>query len=222
MWIRRITQIQRVTADYDILMYCTVFMFSIIMDQRTFFCRFLRNFVALLKNKKPNVLTVLALPSIAQNRCRFWLGSCCIQVSIRHIPTQTPVDPSYILVFFTENLGFFRFFPFIFGFFQLVSKQFVSVVSLLYRNSFKESIFEYFSENLGLCRFVSVCYETVLYVSIVSIQVRNTETNRIFQFLVSRNKPKQTQNRSCFGLFRFESKFIFVRFEDTLTMMHPI
>ena len=65
MLIRRINQIHRVTADYDIFMYCTVFMFSIIMDQRTFFCRFLRNFVALLKNKKPNVLTVLALPSIA-------------------------------------------------------------------------------------------------------------------------------------------------------------
>jgi len=30
-------------------------------------------------------------------------------------------------------------------------------------------IFGYFSENLGLFRFVSVCYETVLYVSVVSI-----------------------------------------------------
>jgi hypothetical protein len=34
--------------------------------------------------------------------------------------------------------------------------------------------------------------------------------------MVSRNKPKQTRNRSCFGLFRFEPKFIFVCFEDTL------
>jgi hypothetical protein len=32
-----------------------------------------------------------------------------------------------------------------------------------------KSIFEYFSENLGLFRFVSVCYETVLFVSVVSI-----------------------------------------------------
>jgi hypothetical protein len=38
----------------------------------------------------------------------------------------------------------------------------------------------------------------------------------IFWFFVSRNKPKQTRNRSCFGLFRFEPKFIFVCFEDTL------
>ncbi len=36
-------------------------------------------------------------------------------------------------------------------------------------------------------------------------------------FLVSRNKPKQTRNRSCFGLFRFEPKLIFVCFEDTLS-----
>ncbi len=35
-------------------------------------------------------------------------------------------------------------------------------------------------------------------------------------FWVSRNKPKQTRNRFCFGLFRFEPKFIFVCFEDTL------
>ncbi len=35
-------------------------------------------------------------------------------------------------------------------------------------------------------------------------------------FLVSRNKPKQTRNRSCFGLFRFEPKTFFFHFEDTL------
>jgi hypothetical protein len=76
------------------------------------------------------------------------------------------------------------------------------------------------SENLGLFRFVSVCYETVLFVSVVSILVRNTETNRNFLLLVSRNKPKQTRNRSCFGLFRFEPKFIFVCFEDTLLQIN--
>jgi hypothetical protein len=35
-----------------------------------------------------------------------------------------------------------------------------------------------------------------------------------------RNKPKQTRNRSCFGLFRFEPKFIFVCFEDTLYVLY--
>ncbi len=37
-----------------------------------------------------------------------------------------------------------------------------------------------------------------------------------FFFLVSRNKPKQTRNRSCFGLFRFEPKNLIFHFEDTL------
>ncbi len=55
-------------------------------------------------------------------------------------------------------------------------------------------------------RVVSVCYETVLFVSVVSIKIWNTETNPNFKFLVSRNKPKQTRNRSCFGLFRFKPK----------------
>jgi hypothetical protein len=68
---------------------------------------------------------------------------------------------------------------------------------------------------LGI-EIVSVCYETVLFVSVVSIKARNNETNRNLLFLVSRNKPKQMRNRSCFGLFRFEPKFIFVCFEDTL------
>ena len=106
-------------------------------------------------------------------------------------------DREHILQFFTENLWFFRFFRF-FSFFLSVFSVFfsvfsvcfetvcfgVSVVSLLYRNrefrlirnkqkthpnSLKESIFGYFSENLGLFRFVSVCYETVLFVSVVSI-----------------------------------------------------
>jgi hypothetical protein len=39
--------------------------------------------------------------------------------------------------------------------------------------------------------FVSVCFEKILFVSVVSIPVRNTETNRKKCFLVSRNKPKK-------------------------------
>jgi hypothetical protein len=115
-----------------------------------------------------------------------------------------------------------------FGCFATITKQRVSMFGLNWNkqethpNSLKESIFGYFSEHLGLFRFVSVCYETVLFVSVVSIYIRNTETNRNFLFLVSRNKPKQTRNRSCFGLFRFEPKFIFVCFEDTLIMSNNI
>jgi hypothetical protein len=113
-------------------------------------------------------------------------------------PKQTKDQPKqfdrkHILQFFTKNLGFFRFFRF-FRFFSVFFSVFsglfervcfgVPAVSLLYRNrkfrlnrnkqkthpnSLKESIFGYFSENLGLFRFVLVCYETVLFVSVVSI-----------------------------------------------------
>jgi hypothetical protein len=123
----------------------------------------------------------------------FYTETESFDVSIE--PKQTGDQPKqfdreHILLFFTENLGFlgffvfFRFFRF-FQFFWFVSKQFVSVVSLLYRNrefrlnqnkqkthptnSLKESIFGNFSENLGLFWFVSVCYETGLFVSVVSI-----------------------------------------------------
>ncbi len=86
-------------------------------------------------------------------------------------------------------------------------------------NSLKESIFGYFSENLGLIWFVSVCYETVLFVSVVSIYVGSKHRNKpkIFAF----GFTKQTRNRSCFGLFRFEPEFIFVCFKDTLPRRGP-
>ncbi len=106
-----------------------------------------------------------------------------------------------------------------FGCFASIPKQRVSMFRLnrnkqkTHPNSLREYIWLFFRK----FSVVSVCYETVLFVSVVLIQVRNTETNRIILFLVSRNKPKQTRNRSCFGLFRFEPKFIFVCFEDTLT-----
>jgi hypothetical protein len=90
----------------------------------------------------------------------------------------------------------------------------------IHPNSLKESIFGYFSENLGLLfvwfgllRNRSVCF------SCFDIGSKHRK-NRNFLFLVSRNKPKQTRNRSCFGLFRFEPKFIFVCFEDTLPTGH--
>jgi hypothetical protein len=60
----------------------------------------------------------------------------------------------------------------------------------------------------GGVKFVfSICFETdqvVLVLSVVSIRIRNTETNRKIYFLFSQNKPKINQNRLSFGLFRFE------------------
>jgi hypothetical protein len=92
----------------------------------------------------------------------------------------------FFFVFFSVFSRFFSFFRFFSRFFRFVSKQFVSVFRLFrfynetefrlirnkqktHPNSLKESIFGYFSENLGLFRFVLVCYETVLFVSVVSI-----------------------------------------------------
>ncbi len=115
------------------------------------------------------------------------------------------------MLFLTENLGFFQFFSFFFGFlrffgfFQFVSKQFVLVILLLYRNrvsmfrlnrnkqkthpnSLKESIFAYFSENLWLIRFVSVCYETVLFVFGFMIQTETNARQMLFRFVSVRTE----------------------------------
>ena len=84
----------------------------------------------------------------------------------------------------------------------------------------------------GLFRFVSVCFgcfdihfrfgavhcETNLFVSVVSIDIRNTETNRNKIFNGFENEPKQTRNRSCFGYFRFDDKNFFICFVDTLNV----
>jgi hypothetical protein len=78
-------------------------------------------------------------------------------------------------------------------------------------NSLKESLFGYFSENLGFFRFVSIFYETVLFVSVVSIWVRNTETNQHFCLLfheTNRNKRETDLVLVCFGSNR--NLFLFV------------
>ncbi len=125
-------------------------------------------------------------------------------------------------VFFQIFSVFFGFFS-VFSFFPVfsvclasISKQRVSIEPKQTEDPPKQFKREYIWKFFQKFRVVSVCYETDLFVSAVSMQVRNTETNQKFFFLVSRNKPKQTRNRSCFGLFRFELKFIFVCFEDTL------
>ncbi len=71
------------------------------------------------------------------------------------------------------------------------------------RNSFIESIVWYFSENLGLFRFVS---KQFCLFQLFQYRFKGSKTNRKFWFLVSRNKPKQNRNRSWFGLFQVTSK----------------
>jgi hypothetical protein len=83
-------------------------------------------------------------------------------------------------------------------------------------NSLKESIFGYFSENFGLFRFVSVCYETVLFVSVVSnfdIGSKHRNKPKLFVFWfheTNRNKCETDLVSVCFGsnrkLFLFVSR----------------
>jgi hypothetical protein len=109
--------------------------------------------------------------------------------------------------FFRFFLGFFSLFRNslfrCFGCFASIPKQRVSIDPKQTEDppkQFKRDI-GYFSENLGLFRFVTVCYETVLFVSVVSIQVRKTETNRNFVF----GFTKQTETKAKQILFRFVS-----------------
>jgi hypothetical protein len=81
---------------------------------------------------------------------------------------------SVFSVFFGFFLGLFRNSLFrCFGCFASIPKQRVSIDPKQTEDPpkqlKKESTFRYFSQNLGLFRFVSVCYETVLFVSVVSI-----------------------------------------------------
>ena len=130
---------------------------------------------------EPKLVSALSETKRLFRLFRFYTETESFDVSIE--PKQTGDQPKqfdreHILLFFTENVEFFHFFRFFsvffgffrcFRFFRFVSKQFVSVVSFLYRNrefrlnrnkqkthlnSLKESIFGNFSKNLGLFRFV--------------------------------------------------------------------
>ncbi len=131
--------------------------------------------------------------------------------------------------FFTENLGFFCFFSLFsffsvfsvcvetvcFGCFASIPKQRVSMFRLnrnkqkTHPNSLKESKFGYFSGNLGLFWFVSVCYETVLFVSVVSIETLKQTGIFCFWFHeTNRNKRETDLVSVCFGSNR--NLFLFV------------
>ncbi len=143
------------------------------------------------------------------------------------------------MVIFSENLGFIRFVSFFVCLFQNILfrlfRFYTETESFMLRlnknkqktnqNSLIESVFWHFSENLGLFQFVSVCFETVLFVSVVLIYVLNNATNR--------NKPKsfvfgftkQTETQLKQILFRFVSvrtEFFFFFFEATLPETFPL
>ena len=146
------------------------------------------------------------------------------------------------MLFFAENVEFFDFFRFFFGFFRFfyifsffrffrfVSKQFVSVVSLLYRNrefqlirnkqkthpnSLKESIFGNFSNNLGLFRFVTkqICLFRLFRYRFET--PKQTETFCYWFHETNRNKRETDLVSVCFGsnrkLFLFVSRTPYLR-----------
>jgi hypothetical protein len=144
---------------------------------------------------EPKLVSALSETKCLFRLFRFYTKTESFDVLIE--PKQTEdhpkqFDKEHIWLFYTENLGFFRFFLFFsvflffcffpvcfeivcFGYFASILKQRVSMFRLnrnkqkTHSNSLKESIFVYFLEDLGLFRFVSVCYETVLFVSVVLI-----------------------------------------------------
>ncbi len=88
-----------------------------------------------------------------------------------------------------------------------------SCLCLLFRNNLCAQLeFERYRFQ-GL--LVTVRFETILFVSVVSIQVRNTETNRKFFFWfheTNRNKRETDLVSVCFG----SNRIFFFHFEDTL------
>jgi hypothetical protein len=137
---------------------------------------------------EPKLVSALSETKRLFRLFRFYVETENFYVSIEPKQTedqQKQFDREHILQFFTENLGLFRFFVFFlrfFGFFRLFrlfrfyteTEGFdVSIepkqTHKTHSSSLKESIFGYFPENLGLFRFVSVCYETVPFASVVSI-----------------------------------------------------
>jgi hypothetical protein len=145
---------------------------------------------------EPKLVSALSETQRLFRLFRFYTETESFDVSIE--PKQTKDKPKqfdreHILQFNTENLWFFRFFRFFrfflgffvyflgvfglfrnslfrcFGCFASIPKQRVSIDPKQTEDPPKQFQREYFSENLGLFRFVSVCYETVLFVSVVSI-----------------------------------------------------
>ncbi len=139
---------------------------------------------------EPKLVSALSETKRLFRLFRFYTEIENFDVSIETKQTEDQpkqLDREHILLYFTENLGFFRFFSFFsfffsvcfktvcFGCFASIPKQRISMFRLnrnkqkTQPNSLKENIFGYFSKNFGLLRFVSVCYETDLFVSVVSI-----------------------------------------------------
>jgi hypothetical protein len=64
--------------------------------------------------------------------------------------------------------------------------------------------------------FISVCFETDLFVSVVLKRIRNTEANRKINFWFRETNQKSTETDCVSVCFGSNRNFLFVCFEDTL------
>ncbi len=155
-------------------------------------------------------------------------------------------DREHILQFFTENLWFFRFFRFFrffsrffrffrffsgffglfrnslfrcFGCFASITKQRVLIDPKQTEDPPKQFKRDYIWVFFRKFRVVSFCFGLLQnsYVCFGCFDICSKHRSKPKLFVIGYTKQtKQTRNRSCFGLFRFEPKIIFVCFEDTL------
>ncbi len=100
-----------------------------------------------------------------------------------------------------------------------ISSHYVHHYLLDQRQFKREYIWEFFrkfrvvSVSFGLLRNRSVCFGCFD----IGSKHRNKPKFFLFGFTKqTETNAKQTRNRSCFGLFRYEPKIIFICFEDTL------
>jgi hypothetical protein len=126
-----------------------------------------------------------------------------------------------VFFFFSSFFSFFSvcFETDCFGCFTSRPKQRVSIRSKQTEDPPKQFKREYIREFFIKFMVVLVCFGLLRNRSVCfgCFDIGSKHRNKPkFFVLVSRNKPKQTRNRSCFGLFWFEPKFIFVCFKDTL------
>jgi hypothetical protein len=183
---------------------------------------FLESLVVVLPNLEPKLVSALSETKCLFQLFRFYTETESFDVSIE--PKQTEDQPKqfdreHILFFFTGNLGFSRFFSFFlvylvfsvcfetvcFGCFASIPKQRVSIEPKQTEDPPKQFKREYIWEFFRTFRVVSVCFSLLRNRSVC-----------FGCFYIGSKQTKQTRNRSCFGLFWFNPKFIFVCFEDTL------
>ncbi len=140
-------------------------------------------------NLEPKLVSELSETKHLFRLFRFYTEAESFDVSIEPKQTEDQLkqfDREHILLFFTENLGFFRFFPF-FSFFSVffvfsvcfetvclgcfasIPKQRVSIEPKQTEDPPKQFKREYIWEFFRKARVVPVCYETDLFVLVVWI-----------------------------------------------------